>query len=155
MKGRIGNLIIAGTLLLFPLVLLLLAEFYWDYRPNVIMFPWMAGTLLMMSAIWLMIRGLVVPLDELTQEGESVGQSDDHRSSLVKRLLWMASVYPVCYTLGMITGLILFSLTYTSYHRLPWWQRLLSALIVFAIVYIGFYKLLGVALPMNPIWIRD
>ena len=109
----------------------------------------------MMSAIWLMIRGLVVPLDKLTQEGESVGQSDDHRSSLVKRLLWMASVYPVCYTLGMISGLMLFSLAYTSYHRLPWWQRLLSALIVFAIVYIGFYKLLGVALPMNPIWIRD
>jgi hypothetical protein len=154
MQGRIGNLITAALLLLFPLVLLLLAEFRWEYRANVIMFPWMAGAFLMLSSIWLLVRGMITPVSELAREGESIGKSDDPRSSLIKRLLWMASVYPLCYTLGMIAGLILFTLAYTSYHRLPWWQRLLSAAIVFIIVYVGFYTLLGVALPVNPIWMR-
>jgi hypothetical protein len=67
----------------------------------------------------------------------------------------MASVYPLCYALGMIIGLILFALAYTSFHRLPWWQRLVSAAAVFVIVYIGFYELLGVSLPISPMWMRD
>ena len=154
MKGRIGNIISAVILLLFPLVLLLLAEFRWDYRANVIMFPWMAGGLLMLGSVWLLIRALLVPVDELAGEGESIGESDDPRSSLTKRLLWMASVYPLCYTLGIIGGLVLFALAYTSYHRLPWWQRLLSAAIVFIVVYVGFYTLLQVSLPITPIWMR-
>ncbi|MGY8814820.1 MAG: tripartite tricarboxylate transporter TctB family protein [Gammaproteobacteria bacterium] len=154
MKGRIGNISIAAILLLFPLVLLLLGQFHWDYRPNVIMFPWMTGALVMFTAIWLFIRSLLVPVDELDKEGEVVGTSDDPRTSLIKRLLWMISVYPLCYALGLIIGLILFTLAYTSYHRLPWWQRMLSAFIVFVIVYIGFYTLLGVSLPINPVWMR-
>ena len=154
MKGRIGNLITILILLLFPAVLLLLGEIYWDYRPNVIMFPWMAGALIMLTAIWLLVRAIVVPVEILTSEGESIGQSDDPRSSLVKRLLWMAGVYPICYFLGLIYGLMIFTLAYTSYHRLPWWQRILSAVIIFLIVYIGFYTLLGVSLPINPLWMR-
>ncbi|MGK0297509.1 MAG: hypothetical protein ACI9XC_001119 [Gammaproteobacteria bacterium] len=154
MKGRIGNIITAVILLLFPLVLLLLAEFRWDYRPNVIMFPWMAGSLIMLSALWLLIRSFVAPLENLAEEGEIIAESDDPRSSLLKRMLWMVSVYPLCYSLGLIIGLMLFTLAYTSYHRLPWWQRLMSASIVFVIVYIGFYKLLGVSLPISPVWMR-
>jgi len=154
MKGRIGNILTAVILFLFPLVLLLLAEFHWDYRPNVILFPWMAGSLIMLSALWLLIRSFIAPVENLVQEGEIIADGDDPRSSVLKRMLWMASVYPLCYSLGLIIGLILFTLAYTSYHRLPWWQRLLSALIVFVVVYIGFYTLLGVALPISPVWMR-
>ena len=115
----------------------------------------MVGILLISCSVWLLIQGLISPIDKLRQEGELIGESDDPRSSLTKRLFWMASVYPVCHTLGMILGLMLFALAYTSYHRLPWWQRILSALIIFTIVYVGFYKLLGVTLPINPLWMRD
>lgn len=155
MNLRIGNLIMASILILFPLVLLLLAQFLWDYRANVIMFPWMAGGLVIITSIWLGIRSLMLPVDVLANERESIGESEDPRSSLIKRLLWMASVYPLCYVFGMITGLLVFALAYTSYHRLPWWQRLLSAAIVFAVVYIGFYTLLGVSIPIEPFWIRS
>jgi hypothetical protein len=155
MSGRIGNLIVALILLVFPAVLLLLAEFYWDYAPNVILFPLITGCLLLLCAIWLAVRALVVPVDVLSAEGESVGVTDDPRASLLKRILWMAVVYPLCYFMGMIAGLITLSVVYTSYHRLPWWQRLLSAVIVFMIVYVGFYKLLGVSLPVSPLWMRE
>ena len=155
MNIRIGNVIMAAILILFPLVLLLLAQFVWDYRANVIMFPWMAGGLVILTSLWLLIRAVITPVEDLAKEGESIGVSDDSRSSLLKRLLWMASVYPLCYVLGMITGLLLFTLAYTSYQQLPWWQRVLSATVVFAIVYIGFFILLGVSLPIEPYWMRS
>ncbi len=154
MKGRLGNIVIAIIFFIFPLVLLLMGQFVWEYRPNVILFPWMAGVLLMLSTLWLLVRAFISPVEALEKEGESIGFSDDPRSSLVKRLLWMASVYPVCYILGLLMGLMLFTLAYTSYHRLPWWQRMLSVLVVFIIVYIGFYTLLGVSLPIEPLWTR-
>ena len=155
MKGRIGNLLVAGTLVVFTLSLLLLGEYYWDYRDNVIMFPWMAGSLVLAGAIWILVRALLVPVDVLAKEGESIGESNDDRSSLLKRLAWMASAYPLSYILGLILGLLLFTLAYTSYHRLPWWQRMLAAAVVFTVVYIGFYKLLSVSLPISPFWMRD
>jgi hypothetical protein len=155
MKGRIGNLVIAAVLLTFTLTLLLLAQFYWDYESNVIMFPWMAGTLIIGGAVWLLIRSWLTPVDVLAGEGESLGESDDPRAGLIKRLFWMASVYPLSYVFGMIIGLLVFTISYTSYHRLPWWQRVFAAVIVFVVVYVGFYKLLGVALPISPFWMRD
>ena len=155
LKGRLGNLVLPSILLLSTATLLLLGEFYWDYRPGVIMFPWMAGGLLIISAVWLVIRALTVPVETLSREGESLGESDDPRASLARRLAWMASVYPLCYLLGLVAGLLLFALAYTSYHRLPWWQRLLSAAVVFIIVYVGFYTLLGVSLPIEPLWMRE
>ena len=155
MNLRIGNLVLATIFILFPLVLLLLAQFVWDYRANVIMFPWMAGGLVILTSIWLLIRAFITPVEVLAKEGESIGVSDDPKSSLYKRLLWMACVYPLCYVLGMITGLLVFTLAYTSYQGLPWWQRVLSAAIVFVIVYIGFYILLGVSLPIEPYWMRN
>ena len=154
MKGRIGNIVIAVIFVVFPLTLLLLGQFVWEYRTNVILFPWLAGILLMLSSLWLAVRGFVVPIEVLEKEGESIGHSDDPRASLVKRLLWMAVVYPVCYVLGILSGLMLFALAYTSYHRLPWWQRILAIVIVFTIVYVGFYVLLGVPLPIAPVWSR-
>jgi len=154
MKGRLGNIVIAIIFFMFPLVLLLMGQFAWEYRTNVILFPWMAGALLMLSTLWLLARAFIAPVDILEKEGESIGFNDDPRSSLTKRLLWMASVYPVCYILGLLMGLMLFTLAYTSYHRLPWWQRMLSVSIVFIIVYIGFYTLLGVSLPIEPLWTR-
>lgn len=154
MKGRLGNIVIAIIFFMFPLSLLLMGQFVWEYRTNVILFPWMAGALVMLSTLWLLARAFIVPVDVLEKEGESIGLSDDPRSSLVKRLLWMACVYPVCYILGLLMGLMFFTLAYTSYHRLPWWQRILSVSIVFIIVYVGFYTLLGVSLPIEPLWIR-
>lgn len=155
LKGRLGNLLIPIILLLFVAGFLLLGEYYWDYPANVIMFPLVVGTLTIISAIWLIVRALIVPVEVLAGEGESVGESDDPRAGLLKRLLWIAGVYPLCYLLGLIPGLMLFSLGYTSYHRLPWSQRLMTAAIVFALVYIGFYKLLGVSsLPIAPLWMR-
>lgn len=155
MKGRLGNLLIPFVLLLFVASFLLLGKYYWDYPANVILFPVVVGTIAIGSAIWLIVRSLLVPLHVLTEEGESVGQSDDPRSTRMKRLLWIASVYPLCYLLGMIAGLVLFSLAYTSYHRLPWVQRVITVVIIFSLIYIGFYKLLGVSsLPIAPVWMR-
>ena len=153
-KDRLGNFLVAGILVLFTASLLLLGQFYWDYQASVILFPRMAGTLVIISAIWLSVQAWVVPADVLIREGESIGESDDQRSSLPKRLAWMASVYPLGYIFGLLLGLLLLTIAYTSYHRLPWWQRLLAAAVVFGIVYIGFYKLLGVSLPISPFWMR-
>lgn len=156
LQGRLGNLIIPTVLLLFVAVFLLLGEFYWDYPASVILFPVVVGSLAMGSAVWLIIRSLVAPVHVLEEEGESIGQNEDPRSSMLRRLLWIASVYPLCYLLGLIAGLGLFSLGYTSYHRLPWSQRVTTVGIVLALIYIGFYKLLGVSgLPIAPLWMRQ
>ena len=155
MKERVGNLLVAGILVVFTASLLLLGEFYWNYQDSVIMFPRMAGMLVIISAIWLCVRAWVAPVEVLIKEGESIGESTDDRSSLPKRLIWMASVYPLGYLFGLLLGLLLLTIAYTSYHRLPWWQRLLAAAVVFAVVYVGFYKLLGVSLPIEPIWMRN
>ncbi len=156
LKGRIGNLVIPAVLLLFISTFLLLGKYHWDYAVSVILFPLVVGTLVIICAIWLMFRAAVAPVDTLSEEGESIGASDDPRTSLPKRLLWVASVYPLSYLLGLVAGLMLFTLSYTSYHRLPWAQRLTATVIVFALVYIGFYKLLGVSsLPIAPLWMRN
>lgn len=155
-KGRIGNLAIAAVLLVFVSTFLLLGKYYWDYPVSVILFPLVVGTLVIICAVWLVIRSTVIPVETLVAEGESIGASDDPRTSLFKRLLWVASVYPLSYLLGLIAGLMLFTIGYTSYHRLPWSQRLTATAIVFALVYIGFYKLLGVSsLPIAPLWMRS
>lgn len=155
LKGRLGDLLIPVILVVFIAGFLLLGKYYWGYPANVIMFPLVVGILTIVSAVWLFIRSLVTPVEVLAGEGESVGDSDDLRCSLPKRLLWMVGVYPLCYLLGLIPGLMLFSLGYTSYHRLPWSQRLMTTAIVFVLVYIGFYKLLGVTgLPIAPLWMR-
>jgi hypothetical protein len=155
MKGRVGNLIIAAALLLFTASFLLLGEYHWGYESSVIMFPWMAGTLVIICAVWLLVRSYLVSVTVLTGEQESIGESDDPRSSLGKRLAWMASVYPLSYVFGIIAGLLIFTVAYTSYHRLPWWQRVVATVVVFVFIYIGFYKMLGVALPVTPLWMRD
>ncbi len=156
LKGRLGTLLIPGILLLFITVFLLLGKYHWDYATNVILFPLVVGTLAIISAVWLIIRAIVVPVDVLAGEGESIGETEDPRCSLMKRLVWVASVYPLSYLLGLIPGLVLFTVAYTSYHRLPWSQRLIAAAVVFALVYIGFYKLLGVSsLPIAPLWMRN
>lgn len=155
LNGRLGDLITATVLLLFTASFLLLGVYHWAYVSSVIMFPWMAGTLVIVCAVWLLIRSSVVSIDVLKAEQESIGDSNDPRSSLGKRLAWMASVYPLCYVSGMIAGLLIFTLAYTSYHRLPWWQRVVACAVVFLFIYVGFYKLLGVALPVSPMWMRD
>lgn len=156
LKGRLGNVLVPGVLLLFIAGFLLLGQYHWDYATSVILFPLVVGMLAIISAIWLMVRALVVPVDVLSGEGESIGEADDPRCSLMKRLAWVASVYPLGYLLGLVPGLVLFTLGYTSYHRLPWSQRLIAAAVVFALVYIGFYKLLGVSsLPIAPLWMRN
>lgn len=155
-KGRIANLVIPAVLLLFVSTFLILGKYHWDYPVSVILFPLVVGTLVIVSAVWLMIRSAVTPVETLAAEGESIGESEDPRTSLLKRLLWVASVYPLSYLLGLIAGLMLFTFGYTSYHRLPWSQRLMATAIVFALVYIGFYKLLGVSgLPIAPLWMRN
>jgi hypothetical protein len=155
-KGRIANLAIPAVLLLFVSAFLLLGKYLWDYPVSVILFPLVVGTLVILCAVWLIIRSAVTPLETLAAEGESIGESEDPRTGLFKRLLWIASVYPLSYLLGLIAGLMLFTFGYTSYHRLPWSQRLIATAIVFALVYIGFYKLLGVSsLPIAPLWMRN
>jgi len=155
-KGRIANLAIPAVLLLFVSTFLILGKYHWDYPVSVILFPLVVGTLVIICAVWLLIRSAVTPVEILAAEGESIGESEDPRTGLLKRLLWIASVYPLTYLLGLIAGLMLFTFGYTSYHRLPWSQRLIATAIVFALVYIGFYKLLGVSsLPIAPIWMRN
>ena len=155
-KGRIANLAIPAALLVFVSTFLILGKYHWDYPVSVILFPLVVGTLVIICAVWLLIRSAVTPVEILEAEGESIGESEDPRTSLLKRLLWVASVYPLSYLLGLIAGLMLFTFGYTSYHRLPWPQRLTATAIVVALVYIGFYKLLGVSsLPIAPLWMRN
>ncbi len=155
-KGRIANLAIPAVLLVFVSTFLILGKYHWDYPVSVILFPLVVGTLVILCAVWLMIRSAVTPLETLSAEGESIGESHDPRTSLLKRILWVGSVYPLSYVLGLIAGLMLFTIVYTSYHRLPWSQRLMATSIVFALIYIGFYKLLGVSgLPIAPLWMRN
>ena len=156
LKGRTGNLLIPVILFLFVAGFLLLGKYHWDYATSVILFPLVVGSLAMISAIWLIVRALVVPVEGLASEGEKIEEGDDPRCILWKRVAWIASVYPLSYFLGLIPGLVLFTLGYTSYHRLPWSQRLIAATVVFAFVYIGFYKVLGVSsLPIAPLWMRN
>lgn len=156
LKGRLGNLFIPVVLLLFVSGFLFLGKYHWDYPTNVILFPLVVGTLVIFCAVWLFIRASVIPVETLSSEGESIGVTEDPRCSLIKRLAWVASVYPLSYLLGLIAGLMLFTFAYTSYHRLPWAQRFTATAIVFALVYIGFYKLLGVSsLPIAPLWMRN
>ncbi len=156
LKGRLANLLMPGVLLLFIAGFLLLGKYHWNYPNSVILFPAVVGTLAMISAVWLFIRALIVPIAVLSGEGSSIGESEDPRCSLLKRMIWVGSVYPLGYLLGLVPGLMIFTLGYTSYHRLPWSQRLIATAIVFALVYIGFYKLLGVSsLPIAPLWMRN
>jgi len=154
MKGRIGNIVIAGTLLLFTLAFLLLGRFYWHYRPTVIMFPELAGTLTIITAAWLLIRSCLVPVTVLAEEGEPISPGDNPRAGLGRRLAWLAGVFPLVYVFGILIGLLLFGLAYTTYHRLSWIQRLIVLAVIFGFVYVGFYLLLGVPLPIRPLWMR-
>jgi hypothetical protein len=156
LTGRLGNFLVPAALLLFVTGLLVLGLYHWDYPSNVIMFPLVIGTLIVFCTIWLFIRALTAPVDVLSAEGEPMGKSEDPRCGLMQRLMWVAGVYPLVYVLGFMPGMMLYTLAYTSYHRLPWPQRLIAAAIVFVLVYICFYKLMGVtSLPITPLWMRN
>ncbi len=154
MTCRQGNFFSAAILFLFSSTILLMATFYWGYSTKVLQFPVMAGSLLAICAIWLAIRSFTAPEKELDDESELFSEGN-RRCSLLKRALWLCTIFPLSYVLGFIAGLLAFSFAYTSYHGLPWWQRILTGFLIFAVVYIGFYKLLGVPLPIEPMWMRD
>lgn len=153
MTCRLGNLLSAAVLVIFSLTMLSLAIFRWAYSSNVLQFPLMAGSLLILCSIWLGIRSFTAPELELVKESE-VFTEGNRRCSMLKRTLWLSVIFPLGYVFGYVFGLIAFSLAYTSYHGLPWWQRLITGFIIFAVVYIGFYELLGVPLPVEPMWMR-
>ncbi|MBL3558958.1 tripartite tricarboxylate transporter TctB family protein [Marinobacter sp. JB05H06] len=134
--------------------MLLLAIFNWEYSAKVLQFPLMSGSLLVLCAVWLAIRSFTATEQELIDESE-VFSEGNRRCSLLKRALWLSVIFPLGYVFGFIAGLLAFSFAYTGYHGLPWWQRLLTGFVIFAVVYIGFYKLLGVPLPIEPMWMRD
>ncbi|WP_202336740.1 tripartite tricarboxylate transporter TctB family protein [Marinobacter sp. JB05H06] len=141
-------------MLLFTSTMLLLAIFNWEYSAKVLQFPLMSGSLLVLCAVWLAIRSFTATEQELIDESE-VFSEGNRRCSLLKRALWLSVIFPLGYVFGFIAGLLAFSFAYTGYHGLPWWQRLLTGFVIFAVVYIGFYKLLGVPLPIEPMWMRD
>lgn len=154
MTSRQGNLLIAWLLLLFTSTMLILGAVYWKYTTKVIVFPAVVGTLVLLCAGWLIFRCSTASEGELEKECQPFEQGD-HRCSLSKRVLWLGSVFPLGYLFGFVIGLIALTLAYTSYHGLPWWQRVLTSATVFSFVYIGFYKVLGVPLPIDPVWLRE
>ncbi len=153
MTSRQGNVLSAGLLLLFTSTMLILGAVHWEYPSKVIIFPALVGILALLCAGWLLVRCRIASDGELENECQPFAQGN-HRCSLAKRVLWLITVFPLGYFFGFVIGLIGFTLAYTSYHGLPWWQRLLTSATVFAFVYIGFYKLLGVPLPIDPVWLR-
>ncbi|MDL0433270.1 tripartite tricarboxylate transporter TctB family protein [Marinobacter sp. TBZ242] len=154
MTCRLGNFFSAAVLLLFTSTMLLLAILNWEYSAKVLQFPLMSGSLLILCAVWLAIRSFTATEQELIDESE-VFSEGNRRCSLFRRVLWLGVIFPLGYVFGFIAGLLAFSFAYTGYHGLPWWQRLLTGFVIFAVVYIGFYKLLGVPLPIEPMWMRD
>lgn len=153
MTSRQGNIFTAGLLLFFVSTMLILGFVHWGYTTKVMGFPALVGTLAMLCAGWLVVRSWTVNFDELEKECQPFAQGN-HRCSLARRTLWLSSIFPLGYFFGFVIGLIAFTLCYTSYHGLPWWQRLVTSAVVFAFVYVGFYKLLGVPLPIDPVWLR-
>jgi tripartite tricarboxylate transporter TctB family protein len=154
MTCRQGNFFSAAFLFLFASTMLLLAIFQWEYSTKVLQFPVLSGSLLVLCAIWLAIRSFTATEKELDDESELFSEGN-RRCSLLKRALWLSALFPLGYVFGFVVGLLSFSFAYTSYHGLPWWQRILTGFLIFAVVYIGFNELLGVPLPIEPMWMRE
>lgn len=153
MNCRLGNLFSAIVLGLFAATMLALALFRWNYSSTVIFFPLLAGSFLILCALWLIFRSITASELDLVKESESFAEGDA-RSSMLKRVLWLGLIFPISYVFGYVIGLMAFSLAYTIYQRLPWWQILITSLIILGVVYVGFYTMLGVPLPIKPIWLR-
>jgi hypothetical protein len=133
--------------------MLLLGMFWWGYSSTVIFFPLLVGSFLILCSLWLFFRSLMAPEKELTDESEDFAEGDA-RSSMIKRIIWLSLIFPISYVFGYVIGLVAFGLAYTVYQGLPWWQSLITSAVILGVVYFGFYLLLGVPLPINPLWMR-
>ena len=152
---RFGNLVCALAVSLFVGGFLYMGAGPWGYSGRVMFFPALAGSFALGAGVWLALRSMLVSRDILVSEGESLEASaGEGGSGMAGRLAWLASVLPAVHVLGYLPGLMLFALAYTSSHRLPWWQRLVAVAVVFTAVYPGFHAILGVPLPVWPLWMR-
>lgn len=137
-------------LMVFVLGFIGLGQFHYEYAWPVIRFPMMVGMVTCLLCLGSLLRGIAVVSNEpdadseLPSESATVGQT-------VSAMIWVAAVMPTIFLLGYVIGLPLYIFVYSKTHDLGWVASGLLSILTFAVVYLGFVKLLSVPLPILPI----
>lgn len=132
--------------LLFGLVagLLAIGYFHYEYSWTTLAFPLAAGALLCLLCaleIAAVLRGQRV----------SPPASDEEAPSPAS-IAWMFALAPFLYLLGFVFGSAAFLLVFLRAHGSSWRLSIATAVVSLLVAWAVFIKLMGVSLPIFPLW---
>ena len=147
------------AIMVFVLIFLGLGLFHYEYRWSIMRFPLTIGlAVVLFCAVSLAVEaraafghadgGEAPPRDEEAPHGGVDFRRD--RAGMI----WSLAILPAIFICGYVIGLPLYVLVYLKTHGQGWVQSGVYFLATLAVVYLGFYKLLGVPLPLMPLGLR-
>lgn len=154
-----ASLAFTALIMAFILFFLGLGLFYYEYRWQIMRFPLAIGLAVIlfcaasMAGEWRALRAPAARREDPPSEEELPGARVDFRRDL-PGMLWTLAILPAIFLFGYVAGLPLYVFLYLKTHGRGWIESGVYLLATLAVVYLGFYKLLGVPLPFMPLEFR-
>ncbi|HSM19043.1 MAG TPA: tripartite tricarboxylate transporter TctB family protein [Hyphomicrobiales bacterium] len=154
-----SSVIFTALIAAFVLFFLGLGLFHYEYRWQIMRFPLAVGTAIVLfciASIAAEIRGARAraggggaPPAEEDLAGPRMNLRRDATG-----MVWMLAILPTIFLFGYVAGLPLYVFVYLKTHGQGWLASAIYAAATLAVVYLGFYKLLSVPLPVMPLEFR-
>jgi Tripartite tricarboxylate transporter TctB family len=154
-----SSVIFTALIMAFVLLFVGLGLFYYHYKWSIMRFPLAIGlAVVLFGAVSLAVevraviaqrrQGAVKPSEAEVLPGRANFRRD------FTGMAWALASLPTIIVCGYIAGLPLYTFIYFKAHGRGWGETIAYSLATFAVVYLGFYKLLGVPLPVTPFDLR-
>ena len=137
--------IFPALLLGFTAAMLALGYFHYHYAWVTFSFPLAAGLVV--------IALCAAELFALARNGEATQSSADMPGLPVRSLVWLLALAPFLWAFGFVFGSALYLLASLRGHAFSWRAALLTALVSVLVSWGLVIKVLGVQLPLAPLWL--
>lgn len=144
----------SALVMVFVLGFLGLGYFHYAYEWTILRFPFVVGLFTCLLCVADVLKGLhggkAVPVSN-GSAGDDAGEGPLTLRQAWPAMCWVAAIVPFVFVLGYVIGLPLYVLLYLRAHGQGWGLSAVLSLSTFAVVYLGFVKLLGVRLSVLPL----
>lgn len=154
-----ASVIFTALIMAFVLFFLGLGLFYYEYKWSIMRFPLAIGFAVLLfgaTSLAVEMRGLIAQGNRRAappgEEDALLGRANFRRD--LSGMAWAVGILPTIVVCGYIVGLPLYVFVYFKAHGRGWMETVVYSAATLAVVYLGFYKLLGVPLPITPFDLR-
>lgn len=131
--------------MMFILGFLGIGALHYTYEWSVLRFPFVVGIVTCLLCLGNLAKGARRPA-----AASGAGDRPLPVGRTLPAVLWVMAVVPFVFVLGYVIGLPLYVLVYLRTHEQGWVLSTALSLCTFAVIYLGFVKLLGVRLSVLP-----